>query len=150
MSDRPPRLSRIFEVYGTPLYFVTFNTHNRRPLVANAAIHLRFIEFARGAEERGIAVGQYIILPDHIHLFVRGNADFVLTDWVRLLKRRLSKALEISLPHWQEGFFDHIIRNSESYAEKWHYVRENPVRHGLVAQADDWPWQGEVVVIERP
>jgi hypothetical protein len=29
-------------------------------------------------------------------------------------------------PFWQRGFFDHLIRNTESYAQKWDYVRENP------------------------
>jgi len=35
------------------------------------------------------------------------------------------------------GFFDHILRNDESYSEKWEYVRENPVRAGLVQRAQD-------------
>ena len=34
-------------------------------------------------------------------------------------------------PFWRRGFFDHLIRNTESYAQKWDYVRENPVRAGL-------------------
>jgi hypothetical protein len=45
-------------------------------------------------------------------------------------------------PHWQKGFFDHLIRSDESHAEKWKYVRENPVRAGLVAKAEDWPYGG--------
>ena len=45
---------------------------------------------------------------------------------------------------WQEEFFDHLLRRAESYAEKWEYVRWNPVRAGLVANADDWPYQGEI------
>lgn len=50
---------------------------------------------------------------------------------------------------WQRGFFDHLLRNSESYTEKWEYVRQNPVRAGLVRHPDDWPYQGEVVAIDR-
>jgi hypothetical protein len=34
------------------------------------------------------------------------------------------------------GFFDHILRTDESYAQKWNYVRDNPVRAGLVRTAD--------------
>jgi len=40
---------------------------------------------------------------------------------------------------WQRGFFDHLLRSEESYSEKWNYVRNNPVRAGLVASGDDWP-----------
>ena len=46
-------------------------------------------------------------------------------------------------------FFNHILRGDESYAEKWNYVRDNPVRAGLVRTADEWPYQGEIVVIDR-
>jgi putative transposase len=50
---------------------------------------------------------------------------------------------------WQPGFFDHLIRNEESYGEKWNYVRDNPVRAGLVTNAYDWPYKGEIVYIDR-
>ena len=48
-----------------------------------------------------------------------------------------------------ERFFDHVIRSSESYAEKWSYVQENPVRAGLVVDASDWPYSGEITIIEQ-
>jgi REP element-mobilizing transposase RayT len=50
---------------------------------------------------------------------------------------------------WEEGFFDHVLRSDESYAQKWNYVRENPVRTGLVKSVEDWPYQGEIVYIDR-
>ena len=54
-----------------------------------------------------------------------------------------------SQPLLQRGFFDHLIRNTESYAQKWDYVRENPVRAGLVSRREDWPFQGEIVEIDH-
>ena len=47
------------------------------------------------------------------------------------------------------GFFDHLLRNDESYGAKWRYVRDNPVRHGLVSSFEEWPYQGEIVHIDR-
>jgi hypothetical protein len=47
-----------------------------------------------------------------------------------------------------KGIFDHLIRHSESYSEKWEYVRQNPVRAGLVNDPDKWPWQGEITRLE--
>jgi REP element-mobilizing transposase RayT len=148
MPNRPPRLDRIFQCYDLPLYFVTFNTHHRKKLLTNSHSHDAFVAFARLGEPRGIAVGRYVIMPDHVHLFVRGSLDFVLAQWMRMLKRALSKSIPINGPHWQEGFFDHLIRHSESYSEKWEYVRQNPVRAGLIAAPEQWPWQGELVRIE--
>jgi hypothetical protein len=45
---------------------------------------------------------------------------------------------------WQREFFDHVLRSNESYAEKWNYVRDNPVRAGFVTSANDWPYAGEI------
>ena len=83
-------------------------------------------------------------MPEYAHLFVRGSLDFVLAQWVRLLKRDLSTVIPVERPHGQKVFFDHLIRNSESYSTKWEYVRENPVRAGLAEHADTWPYQGEL------
>ena len=67
------------------------------------------------------------------------------------LKRAISVALGATKkrPLWQPGFFDHVLRNDESYSQKWEYVRENPVRTGLVVRAAEWPYEGELVVIDR-
>jgi hypothetical protein len=54
-----------------------------------------------------------------------------------------------SEPLWQRGFFDHVLRSEESYGQKWNYVRDNPVRGGLVEKTEDWPYAGEVIVIDR-
>jgi putative transposase len=68
-----------------------------------------------------------------------------------MLKQKLGKQIKTSrsAPIWQRGFFDHVLRSDESYAQKWNYVRENPVRAGLVKNPDDWPFSGELVVIDR-
>jgi putative transposase len=71
-----------------------------------------------------------------------------LSQWVQSLKSVLGKQLlrvGVQKPHWQEGFFDHLLRSSESYSEKWQYVRMNPVRAGLSREPEDWPYQGEIV-----
>jgi putative transposase len=58
-------------------------------------------------------------------------------------KRLLSLGLQ--KPHWQEGFFDHVLRSSESYSQKWDYVQMNPVRAGLCEKAEDWAYRGEIM-----
>jgi len=137
----------------TPVYFVTICASKRKRLFANEMVHAAFCEFsARGQREHGIAVGRYVLMPDHIHLFLCVPPEFNLAQWVRMLKLALGRRL-IQLEHhpgfWQRGFFDHMLRSAESYAKKWAYVRENPVRAGLVAKAEDWPYQGEIVKIDR-
>ena len=145
---RPPRLSQVFD--QTPLYFVTFNTWKRKPLLANQSVHKAFVAYAEKNQCRGFAVGRYVIMPDHIHFFVRVGVEQKLDQFVRLMKQSMTKDIR-SFRNiekvWQPGFFDHVMRSSESYSEKWNYVRMNPVRAGLVVNSEDWTFQGEVDVI---
>jgi REP element-mobilizing transposase RayT len=160
----PPRLREVFQSYDSPVYFVTFCTANRQPLLAATAVYEAFCQYAlRGAVEKHVAVGRYVIMPDHVHLFVCGGRDFDLGLWVRGLKRVMAAGVAASVPDahagkpagtagatlWQSGFFDHMLRHEESYGQKWEYVRQNPVRAGLVAKAEDWPYQGEIVALDR-
>jgi REP element-mobilizing transposase RayT len=150
-ARRPPRLEPLFS-FLSPFYFVTFNTHKRLPLLARAEIHQRFRSFClRGTSDDDIAVGRYVLMPDHIHLFVYFPAvEITLQGWVQMLRTVLGKELlrlGHQKPHWQEGFFDHLLRSADSYSEKWEYVRFNPVRAGLCDRAEDWPYQGEMMAI---
>jgi len=145
---RPPRLSRVFD--HAPLYFVTFNTWHRSAVLANDAVHAAFRAYAAKNSMRGFSVGRYVIMPDHIHLFVRVGREQRLDQYMRLMKQTLTKTIRLNhdMEHvWQPGFFDHLIRSSESCSEKWNYVRMNPVRAGLVADPEAWDYQGELEAI---
>ena len=91
-------------------------------------------------------------MPDHMHLFVFvPDPGLPLSRWMQALKSVLGKTLlkqGVEKPHWQEGFFDHLLRSGESYAQKWEYVRANPVRAGLCGSVEQWPFQGELMTIE--
>jgi hypothetical protein len=66
---------------------------------------------------------------------------------MKALKRTISKVLKTATftpPHWQKDYFDHVIRSRESYEQKWLYVRDNPVRAGLVRRFEEWPYAGEI------
>ncbi len=86
-------------------------------------------------------------MPDHIHLFVAFPEQSQLSPWMKSLKNTLSKTLRglsVPAPHWQKGYFDHLMRCESSYDSKWEYVRANPVRQKLVTDLSLWPYQGEI------
>ncbi len=88
-------------------------------------------------------------MPDHVHLFVALPSESqALPNWIQALRSVVGKSLlrlDFQKPHWQEGFFDHLLRSGESYAQKWDYVRMNPVRAGLSETPETWPYQGEII-----
>ncbi|MGI8956418.1 MAG: REP-associated tyrosine transposase [Chthoniobacterales bacterium] len=114
----------------------------------------------------GWLVGRYVVMPDHVHFFctpereAKSFSDFV-GAWKRWTSRRINAlsrpgtaspattAPRRSVALWQAEFFDHLIRSVESYDEKWEYVRNNPVRAGLVERADDWRFAGKLTIFRR-
>jgi putative transposase len=152
IKGRPSRLDVIFQSYDPPLYFVTMCTLHRQKFDNLKLAQNALEQYGANAVERfNIAIGRYVIMRDHIHLFVRGGPDFILSEWAKGLKRAISTATKTNEHRvvWQPGFFDHILRNDESYSQKWQYVYENPVRAGLAESPEQWPYQGEIVLIDR-
>jgi putative transposase len=152
-NDRSPRLQRLERYFiDCPIFYITACTADRRAILANERVRNAFISFADIARSRGVFIGRYVIMPDHIHLFVGlDDQKMPLSMWMKSLKNTISKTLRLQgvpVPHWQKGFFDHVLRSNESYEEKWYYVRENPLRAGLVTRCNDWPFAGEVHALE--
>jgi len=146
----PHRLTLIYK--SEPLYFVTFNTMFRKPLLANENVMTAFCDYARKGVGYNVGVGCFVLMPDHIHLFVRITGEITLSSWIKGLKHCLGAVIRDGYQDkmvWQPGFFDHVMRSDEGYMEKWAYVRMNPVRKGLVGKPEDWPYQGEIVSIDR-
>jgi REP element-mobilizing transposase RayT len=84
IKGRPPRLPVIFQSLGEPLFFVTMCTLHREKFPSLRIIHESLRDYAeRGVSNFNVAVGRYVIMPDHLHLFVRGDANFALAPWVK-------------------------------------------------------------------
>ncbi len=119
--------------------------------MATPAIHAILREEWSGLHERhDWAVGRYVVMPDHVHFFAtplpseNKPLNYVIGKWKEWTAKRILKSTNQPAPLWQPEFFDHLLRSEESLAEKWAYVRENPVRAGLCTQAEDWPYAGSV------
>src|SRR5207253_9637740 len=146
----PPRLTRIFA--NNPVFFVTFCTRRRRKLLATKSVNAAFVEFGiRAHAEQNVAVGRYVIMPDHLHLFVCGADDFQLGGWIGMLKQHLGTVMgqaETARASWRRGCLDQLLRCADSYGQKWNYVGENHFREGLVLEAEDLRYAWEVVGVD--
>jgi REP element-mobilizing transposase RayT len=78
-----------------------------------------------------------MLMPDHLHAVLAVPKGESLPTVVRVWKAYQTKRLSIN---WQSGFFDHRLRSDESEEEKTQYIRMNPVRAGLIAKPEDWPY----------
>ena len=90
-----------------------------------------------------------VIMPDHVHLLLALLRDekgwpYSLPTILKLLKgtsaRSINKPSGSSGPLRQEESFDHVLRSQESFEKKLEYLRQNPVRLGLVERPEDYKW----------
>ena len=130
--------------------FVTVCTEKRKKILTSDESARAIVKAWREADHW--VVGRYVILPDHIHLFcspAKRDAS-PLKQWVSFWKSAASRhwPQPEHQPIWQTDCWDTQLRAGESYAGKWEYVRNNPVRHGLVERAEDWPYQGELNILD--
>jgi putative transposase len=138
------RLERVW--VEPPIFFVTTCIDNRRSELANAPMHAICCEVWHNVQQScGWRVGRYVLMPNHVHFFCAPRDDgrrlqVFVGKWKEWTAKYAHRRCSTTVPLWQDEFFDHVLRSKDNYEEKWKYVRDNPVRAGLVATADDWPY----------
>jgi len=123
--------------------FLTVCTEKRSPWLAQEVTRETLHEIWR-REATAWLVSDYVLMPDHLHLFCApSDLERSIERWMGFWKDRFAKA-RLGLGRFQAGGFHHRLRDEVSYAEKWQYALENPIRKGLAARAQDWPFSGRV------
>lgn len=90
-----------------------------------------------------------VVLPDHIHVLAQPlprpeGGVFSLAEIMHSVKRHSARVINqlqgTQGPLWQDERYDRIVRDEAEFLEKWHYIRNNPVKAGLTATPEDYPW----------
>ena len=140
----PPPVER----FNLPtVLFITVCVQPRRPVLASDEVHRALCDVWRMANHW--LTGDYMIMPDHLHMFCIPGVIHPLPvkRWAEFWKHHLSVKLPRLTSGLQRDCWDTQMRDREHYLEKLAYMRENPVRAGLVEKAEDWPYQGRLNVI---
>jgi len=78
-----------------------------------------------------------LLMPDHLHALMSFARDRSMRRSVAQWKRYVATRCGVD---WQRDFFDHRLRDDESWVEKAAYIRMNPVRAGLAKNPEAWPY----------
>jgi putative transposase len=133
-----------FTPYGT--YILTAATLYRKPLFdCSAKLDLMretTFEFARNY---ALILQAWAFFPNHYHLVVSfENTEATHRDFVRHLHRELTMRLNhvdgTSGRRVMYEFWDTHLTFEKSWLARLNYVHQNPVKHGLVALANQYPW----------
>lgn len=143
--SRPPRIEG-FSYVGIQRYFLTICTFARIPHFTSAEVVQPVVdEFLQTANDGGMAVVAYFVMPDHAHLLVDGDReDADLERFVKLAKQKTGYWFkrEHQAALWQEGYYDRVLRDDESTESVVYYIIANPLRKGLVTDITDYPFWG--------
>ncbi|HEU5452062.1 MAG TPA: transposase [Terriglobales bacterium] len=129
-------------------HFITFCTYLRwvlppaaRAIVLDSCVHDHGTRYE---------LELCVVMPDHVHLICvplvdeLGRCVHPLAEIMQAIKsasaHRINRALQRCGKIWQTESFDHVLRCAEEINAKIAYVRENPVRAGIVAQPEEYSW----------
>jgi putative transposase len=133
-------------------FFFTVNSEDRsRTLLIDHVDMLRRIVLSLKSESP-FAIEAMAVLPDHFHAvwtMPPNDADYARK--LQLIKARFTKCLlDQNVPIakdrrgeyrlWQRRFWEHTIRDERDFEAHVNYVHINPVKHGCVTRAVDWPY----------
>jgi len=147
---KPPRRIHLDSPkYNIPgwVYFLTIVSNFKAPHFVKEGFNAGIIECLKNEKERlGCRVYVYCLMPDHLHLLCgTTRQDISVLDFVDQFKgksTRIGWKYGIKGSLWQRRNYDHILRKEENLQELAEYILNNPVRRGLVAQWDEYPFCG--------
>lgn len=137
-------------------YFVTFRaagvdlSPELRAIVLSAARHFDGQRYTLWAA---------VVMPDHAHLLLTPHERepgqwWSLSSILHSVKgyaaKEVNRRLERSGAVWMQESFDRIVRDDQEFAQKWGYIRNNPVKRALCERADDWDALYERVAEKPP
>ncbi|RUR19191.1 transposase [Legionella sp. km535] len=133
-------------------YFFTLVLNNRKSQLLTSQINLLGEAFRKVKQKYPFCTEAIVVLPDHIHtVWKLPDNDFNYSLRWHQIKSNFTKSLikehvkiikdqrgEYSL--WQRRFWEHRIRDESDLQSHIDYIHFNPVKHGYVTSAKEWPY----------
>lgn len=139
--------------YSSPdsYYFITASTNKKNTFFTRSEYYETIVNTLKWLEQqKRIELFFVIAMPDHVHIVFRLEEGQTLARVMmsfkgfagREIKQKLSELEpERHIDHvWQAQYYDHQIRQDESYVEIIKYCLHNPVRKGMVEEPKKYPF----------
>jgi len=146
-----PNYRRAFVAGGS--WFFTVNLLDRRSRLLVEQVEALREAVSATRHRFPFQIDAMVVLPDHLHaVWTLPDNDFDFSLRWRLIKVRFSKSMPTGerltetrrargeRGIWQRRYWEHLIRDERDYRHHIDYCWFNPVKHGLVANVEDWPF----------
>jgi putative transposase len=134
-------------------FFVTSNCWNHTNVLQSermATLMLDVLSEQRAKEP--FKLHEYVVMPDHFHLIITPAYEHSIEKCGQFIKGNFSiragRELQFKREIWQESFRHHRIMDNGDYRGHRLYIWNNPVKRGLVARPEDWPYSSANPKIE--
>jgi putative transposase len=132
------------------VYFFTATLRDRRSDLLTREIEALRTSWKRAADRVPHRIIAAVVLPEHLHVLIemRDNED----DYPRLwqeIKKGFTRRVDSARSPWQPRYWEHTIRDDADWRAHVDYIHFNPVKHGHVERAADWPHSSIHRYIER-
>lgn len=138
--------SEVYATAGRPCSFTVCCAPGRAPFVDEnlASIAVECLLGQRHKSNCDVVV--YCVMPDHVHLVVTPMVDGASSlqyidrfkGWASYEAGRAGWTGYL----WQRRSYDHVLRRDEDLEQIAAYILANPMRRGLCAEPEEYPWSG--------
>ena len=95
----------------------------------------------------------YIVMANHVHLLITPCVE--VSRLMQSLKRFTAPEGNRMLGHtgqpfWQDESYDRLVRDEAEFQRITRYIEMNPVKAGLAAKPEDFPWSSAGPINNRP
>src|SRR3954454_7856516 len=127
-------------------YHLTIRGVARMPIVVDDIDRRRWLRLMRKSASRfRWIVHVYCLMTNHAHLVVEATLEDVSIGMHRLngiYAQRFNERHDRVGDLYQERFHAKVVRDEKHLEDACAYVLANPLRAGLCATPEDWPWSG--------
>jgi len=117
-----------------------------QPFVNKSVCETVLVAWAEMNERYGWKVPHYVIMPNHLHFIMQFSAKptETLRKALQHFKGRTARSANLILGRrgafWQTEWFDRWLRDEHEIARVIEYIRNNPLKAGLVPNGSVYPW----------
>jgi REP element-mobilizing transposase RayT len=132
------------------MFFFTANVRGSRTAFSAPGVAARCLNLLqKTADELDVEVDTFCLMPDHIHLLVLTQEGVDVATFMYRFKQasgfECNQQLGWQGPFWQASYYDHVVRRDEDIESIRAYVLGNPVRAGIVEDAEKYPYAGSLI-----
>ncbi len=92
---------------------------------------------------------EWVGMPNHVHVLFEQMEEWtvaeIVASWKKFTARRICeerrhRGQSPITPVWHREYWDRFIRDQRHLRRAIEYIHMNPVKAGLAARPENWPW----------